>query len=146
MRDLVEPTDIHQLHDHSCVVYGSDLAAATWPLRVGGSLVRVPVTGRFAANHLNALRLMTLAGLGIALLPLVSCRDDLKAKRLRTILPNAVPRAAPIWIVHAATRLPSPAVRLFIEHLRRTFDPTMGVAPKPSKPTKRAKQKRASKK
>ena len=73
---------------------------------------------RRLVRHLDRPRL----GLGIALLPEPSVRDDLAEGRCACVLPNAVGATATIAVVYADRELVPPAVRAFIDAVVRWFE------------------------
>ena len=64
----------------------------------------------------------TLAGLGIALLPLVVCRSELRTGALRVVLDGVAPPPVPIHITYPSGRFLAPSVRVFVDHVRARFD------------------------
>lgn len=77
------------LASHNCLEY--DYApSGGWSFRHGGRTQRVAATGRLRANSGWALRALALAGQGIALLPTFLVHEDLRAGRLRAVLPDAL--------------------------------------------------------
>jgi DNA-binding transcriptional LysR family regulator len=93
--------------------------ATHWPLLNGG---RVAIEPRLVSNDLMILRDAMLSGLGIALLPEPSVRDDLAEGRCACVLPNAVGATATIAVVYADRELVPPAVRAFIDAVVRWFE------------------------
>ena len=51
------------------------------------------------------------ADLGIALMPTIFCAEEVRAGRLRVVLPRATPPIASVWVVYPSRRHLSPAVR-----------------------------------
>ena len=115
------PTRISHLAEHSCIVFGSASSQGYWNLRSGGQERRIPISGRIAVNHMEAVRRAAIAGLGIALLPRLNCLADLKSKRLQPILKTAVPPPVPIYICFAAGCFITPAVRAFVNYIVENF-------------------------
>jgi len=114
-----------------------------WPLRVGGKLVDVPVTGRVRAADGETLRQLALAGLGLARLSLYHIHDDLIAGRLVPVLEAFNPHdLEPIHAVYLgkAGRLPA-RVRAVLDFLvaevgasaRFLAAPGKAAAPRPAR-------------
>jgi len=55
------------------------------------------------------------SGLGIAMLPEITCRDDLAAGRLVRILPDWSPADEEVYLAFATRKGNSPAVRALID-------------------------------
>jgi DNA-binding transcriptional LysR family regulator len=75
------------------------------------------VNMRFSSDHLLIVRDAAIAGLGIAFLPLVICRDEIKRGDLERILPDWSPPTMTFYAVYPSKRALAPAARRFIEQL-----------------------------
>ncbi|MBV8604828.1 MAG: LysR family transcriptional regulator [Pelomonas sp.] len=83
----------------------------------------VAVTGRFRSSDLQALRLATLAGLGIALLPAWLVREDINSGDLSRVLPEwefsiSEDFDQAVWALYPPKRIVSPKVRAFMDYLQ----------------------------
>lgn len=87
--------------------------------------VSIPGTSILRTNSSEVVRELALAGLGIALRSTWDIGPDLRAGRLRVVLPEH-PGAADVSIfaVHATSNYVPASVLRFIEHLRRLYAPT----------------------
>src|SRR5206468_5106856 len=63
------PRNLAALALHDCVLHKTSQAASPWRLTGPRGVERVAVTGPVVADDLGSVRLLTLAGLGIALMP-----------------------------------------------------------------------------
>ena len=116
------PTSIASLTDHDCLILGPSSSNAAWTLPDGGRCeTRIPVRGRLAANHLAAVRAAACAGLGVALLPLVTCRSDIEAGVLRVVLPGVAPPPVPVHVIYPSGGVLAPSVRAFVDFVRERF-------------------------
>jgi DNA-binding transcriptional LysR family regulator len=70
---------------------------------------------------MEALLDATVAGLGVAILPKVSCGPAVADGRLVVLLPGVAPPPVPIWVSRPAGRFLAPAVRVFVDHVREAF-------------------------
>ena len=61
----------------------------------------------------------------LALLPEFVCAEDIRAKRLRHVLPDWGSAAMPVHAVYPSARLLSPAAAAFIDLVRKRF--TLGT-------------------
>jgi DNA-binding transcriptional LysR family regulator len=119
-----QPSD---LQHHDCIVYhrwGRD--DVLWFSSPEGN-VSVPVRGRFRANNAEAVRRATLDGRGIALLSHLLVADDIRAGRLRSLMPAFPPLRFPLSVVYPSRRNLPPRVRTVIEFLTELLhaDPEM---------------------
>lgn len=120
---ITAPTDLAK---HNCLTYRINLGRSTWRFKdPGGTIVEVPVSGSFQSDNGQAVHYGVLAGVGIALMPDWSIRDDLAAGRLRTLFPNYqvsyIEFENGVYAVYQKTRHRSTKVRVFIEFLSALF-------------------------
>jgi DNA-binding transcriptional LysR family regulator len=88
--------------------------------------MEVAVHGRVQANDSEALLHLTVAGLGLALLPTWLAGAEIAAGRLSVVLPAWDALMAPgperaIWAVYPPKRVVSPKVRAFLTFLEHRF-------------------------
>jgi DNA-binding transcriptional LysR family regulator len=118
-----EPQD---LLAHNCMTYRLDGGLARWRFQdVEGRKFDLPVEGSLETDYGPALRSAALAGLGLALMPDWSVRDDLRQGTLVRLLPDYKVSLAEfdngVYAVYQRSRHMSTKVRLFVEHLANTF-------------------------
>lgn len=109
------PTVPAELADHSCVVAGPSATGATWVLEGPEGRETVAVSGRFAANEMQAVHAAALAGHGIAQLPLGIAGAAVADGRLCRVLPEHAVPAGGLHAVYPSGQHLSPLVRAFIE-------------------------------
>jgi len=107
------------LADHDCLILtGANGRQDRWTMEDGqGGETTVQVQGRLESNFGELLRDAAVAGSGIALHSTWHVADDLKAGRLRVVLPDYPLTATGIWAVMPQRRLVPPRVRAFVEFL-----------------------------
>jgi DNA-binding transcriptional LysR family regulator len=113
---------------HDCLVLtGSQGRQDVWTIadREGRETV-VRVNGRFESNFGEVLRDAALAGLGIALHSTWHVCEDLRAGRLRVVLPDCRVAESGIYAVMPQRRLVPLRVRAFVDFLEERFG---GVPP-----------------
>ena len=123
-----KPTTPEALMDHNCLTYRFEFgtAAALWQFRTDtGQSVNVQVAGNFQTNNGEALRVATLSGLGVAMLPAWSVKDHLKAGSLERVLSDYETTVSDldfgIYAVYLSRRNLSAKTRLFVDHLVTEF-------------------------
>jgi len=83
-----------------------------------GAPVRVSMRPRLKANSLYTAQRAAIAGLGIAPLLLLTCRDALARGQLVEVLPGALPAHAPMWVLSPLGRARSAAATALVDHVR----------------------------
>ena len=72
-------------------------------------------------NHLEVVRSAAVAGLGIAMLPAVFVNPELEAGRLQQVLEGAGATSSSLWVIYPSRRNLPPAVRVFVDFLKTSF-------------------------
>jgi DNA-binding transcriptional LysR family regulator len=85
------PTLPADLLRHACMSYWRETSDDAWQLVQGDQVQAVRVHSRYHANNADAVASAALAGLGIALLPVYVCEEDLAAGRLVRVLQDWTP-------------------------------------------------------
>jgi DNA-binding transcriptional LysR family regulator len=88
-----------------------------WRLERGRQVHELGFVPRLVTDDMFALRHVALQGLGVALLPEILCRDELREGRLVRLFPDWACTASEIQAAFATRRGMLPAVRAFIDHL-----------------------------
>ena len=102
-----------ELADHDCLDFSTN-GPSLWRFRVGDGLQPVTVSGPVRANNGQALRMLALDGLGIAMPPWPLVRRDLEKGTLREILQDYPPEPLPLHLLTLPGRMDTPKVRQFI--------------------------------
>jgi DNA-binding transcriptional LysR family regulator len=98
---------------------------ANWKFRNGREFCNIDVKSRIMVNSSDAVRLLTLDGLGIALLPTFSVKKDIINGKLVSLLPKYKALGnlgSHVYALHAPGRLVPPKVRSFIQFLRHEWE------------------------
>ena len=123
------PRTVEALADHRCLLFGYLHAPDRWQFRhalKGDVSVQVRGALRFESgltvNSSESLRVAALAGLGLAVLPTYAVGEDLRAGRLKALLPGWQPiggnaEADTLYAVYLPSRQPSPKVRAVIDFM-----------------------------
>ncbi|MBW7962904.1 LysR family transcriptional regulator [Bradyrhizobium sp. BR 10261] len=111
-----EPRNIDDLAAHDGLIFSSRNQRQGWRFReAGGPWSRAQVRSRLRLDSGEALRDCALAGLGLVLLPDFLIKDDLRAGRLRRLLPGFETDPVKIVTLYPGKRLLEPRVRRFID-------------------------------
>ena len=116
------PTTPLDLLEHDCLDFFTT-GPNVWRLRTADGLKPVPISGPVRANSGQALRMLALDGLGIAMPPLQLVERDLRGGALCEILKDCTPEPLPLHLLALPGRMDTPKVRKFVaivtEHLVR---------------------------
>ncbi|WSH63238.1 LysR family transcriptional regulator [Rhizobium ruizarguesonis] len=99
---------------HDCVIAGQT-AQAQWLLEGPHGQETIAVSGRFAANEMQAVMAAAIAGYGIAQLPHGVADACIKDGRLRRVLDGYTTPAGGLHVVYPSSRHLPPLVKTFIE-------------------------------
>ena len=108
----VVPADLAR---HHCVIAGPSAASAHWLLEGPHGQETITVSGRFAANEMQAVIAAATAGFGIAQLPHGIAEAAIGHGRLCRVLDDWTTPAGGLYVVYPSSRHLSPLVRAFIE-------------------------------
>jgi len=106
---------------HPCLVYSNDLKPDTWVLHGPNGKESIKVNGPVCADNGDILKAAAAAGLGIALLPTFIVGPELRAGRLKQVLPGYCPPEISIYAGFPSRRYLSAKVRTFVDFLSRYF-------------------------
>jgi DNA-binding transcriptional LysR family regulator len=121
LRRRKRPRSPAELSEHDCVNFGAGHAPTVWILHSGERRVEVRVSPRYSVNELDLLLEAARAGVGIALIARFVAVEDLRAGRLRQLLPEWSSPKTPIHAVYPTARHLSPKVAAFVEFMRESF-------------------------
>ncbi|WP_430387430.1 LysR family transcriptional regulator [Dyella sp. 20L07] len=132
------PRRPEDLATHACLGLSNWRRRDQWRLLgPDGEECDIPVHGRLAADHGDALRIAALHDAGIVLQPEVLLADDLAAGRLVPVLPGWAPPSTPMHLLYAPDRRPTAKLRSMIDFLLERFGAdAAGVPPTRDKPAK----------
>ena len=109
------PVASADLARHHCVIAGPSTGSAHWVLDGPRGQETVAVSGRFAANEMQAVIAAAIAGYGIAQLPCEVAEAFVRAGRLRRVLGDYTTPVGGLYAVYPSSRHVSPSVTEFIE-------------------------------
>jgi DNA-binding transcriptional LysR family regulator len=125
MPPISEPLDLLQ---HNCLVYTLQ-PTDRWFFRrrgeTGDAFEEIPVTGTLRADDSEPLRDAAVAGVGVVLLPTWLVGEDIKAGRLRQVLPEwssmIATKPGGIFGLFPPHRMVPPKVRAFLDFAQKRF-------------------------
>lgn len=115
------PRRPQDLERFPALVFGAGADRGRWKLVRKDEEVTVTVRPRLVANDHGVLLDAALAGLGVGLLPVVRCERAVRERRLKVVLSAWCSPEVPIQAVYPSTRLVSPKVKTFLDHLQEKF-------------------------
>ncbi len=116
-----KPKTPQDLSMHDCLDFTFAGSRSRWRLVRYGKEHIVNFTPKLRANNGEALRQAALAGLGILMQPEVLLADDIKTKRLVTLLPAWSSPARPMHLVYLRDRQATPKLQCFVEFIVKRF-------------------------
>jgi DNA-binding transcriptional LysR family regulator len=124
------PRTFASLTSHVAVIYNRG-GAGVQPWRLAGprGVERVEVSGPIVADDLATVRLLTIAGLGIAMLPDVVVRPDVESRKLVRVLPAYAVHGEPIHLVSVPLRHVPVRVKLLRDFLLREIPRRLAGTP-----------------
>jgi DNA-binding transcriptional LysR family regulator len=112
------PAEPAQLRDRDTLDYAGEFDRRPWELvGPGAQSARAEHTPRVVCHDFTVLRSAALAGLGVARLPEMFVREDLRSGALRRVLPEWNTPQGIVHLVFPSRRGLLPAVRAFIDFL-----------------------------
>lgn len=111
------PTSVNDLAHHHCI----GAANSQWSLIENDKAIHWPIDGHWFSNQASSQRQAALAGVGIALLPILTVWDDLEAQRLIQILPTSCRYSQPVWVLYPHHRQLSAKTRLLVDYFSEQF-------------------------
>jgi len=125
------PESPEDLHRFQAVVFTERGCVQPWSFRTGQNVRKVTPSGVFRTSDIEQMRIGVLEHLGIAQAPAWLFAAELRESTVLRLL-TAYERTVPIHAVRPASRRISTKVRVFIEHLEKTFALCSQFNPRPA--------------
>jgi DNA-binding transcriptional LysR family regulator len=125
------PESPEDLSRFRAVVFVERGSAQPWTFGSGADERRIVPTGAFRTSDIEQMRIGVLEHLGIAQAPAWLFAAELREGTVLRLL-TSYERRVPIFAVRPASRRMSTKVRVFIEHLEKTFALCSQFNPRPS--------------
>lgn len=111
-----EPKTLDDLSSFPCLIDMTPRSGRRWTIGR-----RIPLDGPVAANDGEIIRDMTLAGLGISLLPDFFVEDDIKEGRLTNLFADEIDEQVGVYTLLPVRRQITPAARAFADFVAGSF-------------------------
>jgi DNA-binding transcriptional LysR family regulator len=111
------PERPHDIGEHDCIHWRAAAERGAWGFAKDGARVSVAIRGRLLMSNFAAAREAAVRGLGLAILPLLTVRDDLEAGRLIPVLPDYEAHHGILSLVRPPTPFEPPKLRAFIDFI-----------------------------
>ncbi len=121
LADRGRPRTPADLADHALLHYGHMANELHWPLRGPGSSNRLPVSPVLYSNNGDVLKMASVAGQGITLLPAFIVVDELARGSLLPVLEGFEPAPVALHAVYPPDRYRPVKTRAFVEFLSQRF-------------------------
>lgn len=115
------PQSLNDLTGHNCLTVGFQ---SVWRLEGPDGQVNMKVSGNLRSNSSDVVHEALVSGLGIGLRSTWDVADDLKAGRLRVVLPDyhEAPRLA-VYAVYPCRQFVPAKLRVFVDFLAQLYGP-----------------------
>ncbi|WP_065893497.1 LysR family transcriptional regulator [Pseudomonas sp. 44 R 15] len=120
LREHPAPQKVEDLARHNCLTH-SYFGKSLWHFEERGEHVSVAVHGNITANEAGTLLRITLAGVGVAMLPSYEAGELIRSGKLVRLLPDAQPRQMNIYAVYASRKHMPLALRSLLDFLVQRF-------------------------
>jgi DNA-binding transcriptional LysR family regulator len=111
------PTDLLQ---HNCLVHRINAPTDTWRFGKDDGLIAIQVSSSIISNFGEVLRSAALLGVGISMHAIYMIDQDIRAGRLKVVMPEFPPRSLNVTAIYPR-RNPPARVAMFIDFLRDWF-------------------------
>ncbi|HBQ9372247.1 TPA: LysR family transcriptional regulator [Klebsiella pneumoniae] len=114
-----EPQTLEELSQHNALIYilrGRPFDR--WSLSLDGVVQQQKVSGTVMSDDAEVIRRLAIAGEGIAYKSMLDVSDDLRARRLRRLLPRYQGDVVPLNLICPHRKQLSAAVRLLYEEVK----------------------------
>ena len=110
------------LASHDCIFGPGGFGRASWSFKRRNTVISVDVQGRVVTNSGPGVRASVMAGLGIAMVSSVMCRDELKSGKLVRLLADYALDPVEVHALFPGGPRPSAKVRAFTDYLAGVLD------------------------
>jgi len=117
LRAKGEPATLADLVHHNCIGYRLQSTGSlyAWHVVDGGKEVRIATAGTVVITDATSAHELALAGVGIAYASEPMVREDLRAGRLKWLLPEAASREGGLFVYFPKRASMAPKLRAFID-------------------------------
>jgi len=105
------------LAGHDCVIGPGGFGRASWAFKRRNTVISVDVRGRIVTNSGTGVYASVMAGLGVAMVSSVMCRDELESGALTRLLAGYMLDTVEVHALFPGGPRPSAKVRAFADYL-----------------------------
>jgi DNA-binding transcriptional LysR family regulator len=109
------PSKPSELAEHDAVAFSAGTAEPEWRFERKGRRLSVRPRARLVVNTVEVALAAAVSGRGITRVLSYQVDGELRAGRLRIVLPEYEPPPLPVHVVHAGGKRPSAKVRSFVD-------------------------------
>jgi len=128
------PRRLADLAKHDCLVHRSGRGIMPWRLTGPRGSETVAVAGPVIADDFTIILRLAVKGLGVALLPELTCESEVASGALVRLLPAYALRGGAVQIVSPPLRYVPARVALLREHLIRELSLSLSLSLRPAAP------------
>jgi DNA-binding transcriptional LysR family regulator len=122
------PTSPAELQRHTCILQDGEERRGMWQFKGPNGSVCVQVCGQLSTNNERAALVMARSGYGIACLPEMQVRDDIRAGRLIRLMSGFEANPVMLSVVYPSRRQLAPRTRAVLEFVIQQFRTETDVA------------------
>lgn len=111
------PTQYKQLSQLPCITTLTAASGVPWVFKSNAGQVKIKVESNFKVNSGSMAKQGALAGLGFAILPLDSCRQEIEQQHLAVVPLDRQPADLVLYAFHAEHPFVARKVTLLVNHL-----------------------------
>lgn len=115
------PASPGDLVDHVLLAYSLNEDPDRWRFRRGAETAEIEIVPKVLANSGIALKAPVLAGVGLTLTPTFTVGDELRAGRLKRVLPDWETPDYALFAMYPPSRHLAPKVRAFVDFVSESF-------------------------
>jgi DNA-binding transcriptional LysR family regulator len=126
------PSTPGDIENHKAIVYSTWDDSQLWTFRKDGEDTIVSLNGSFSINDIATVHKTVLSGLGVAVMPVLQVKDDLRAKKLVPLLTEWSLRPNSFYMVYKHTNYGLPKVQAFVDFMKAACNPRAPWSIEPS--------------
>ena len=123
IREFGEPKNPRDIENHKAIIYSPWDDSHLWTFRKDKQDTIVNITSSFSINDIATVHKTVLSGLGVAVMPVLQVKNDLKLKKLVPLLTEWTLRPNSFHMVYKHTSYGLPKVQAFVDFMNESCEP-----------------------